>query len=156
MSLHFRVLIFDRLIIYLPIWLFIFISAHCHSMDMEFLSILWFGPPPVTVPHFPLFFCLISLSIYIYIYTPYSESQLEHKSCELSARSYLFLYPMILWSPDTHVYKDTPYSIFTVNTISLLYSALYIKNFCSCLHLLQVFFKAIGISKNIGNTHIEV
>lgn len=156
-SLHCRVLIFDKLIIYLPLWLFSFMSAHCHRMNMEFLPVLWFGPPPVIVPHFWQFFCLISLFWYIYISLPYSESQLEHKSCELSAWSYLFIYPVILWSPATLVCKDMPYGTYLYSQHCMFtLKCLLHEEFHFYLHLLQIFFKGIEVPKNNGNMHIEV
>lgn len=87
-SLHLRVLIFKKLIIFLPLKLFIFVPAHCHSVDMELSPMLRFGLHPVAVPHFPLFFCLLYIYTCIYISLTHSHSW-NIKSCELSSTGLL-------------------------------------------------------------------
>ena len=121
-SLHFRVLIFDKLIIYLPLWLFTFMSAHCHRMNMEFLPILWFGPPPVIVPHFWQFFCLISLSLSIHIYTSLTQSHSWNTNLVSFQHGVTCL--STLWFYDHQLPMCVKICrtvlIFTVNTICLL------------------------------------
>lgn len=109
---------------------------------------LWFGPRPVAVPHFPLFFCLI------YIYPLLIVTVGTSNPVSFQAWDYLVSYPVITSFPYIYIDIDTPQSTYLYSQYHMLnFKAPFLRRILF-LHLPQVFFKTMEV--NIRNMHMEV